>query len=264
MEKWKLGIIGLLLVALVGYGVWQPNPRGNAATSNATGSASMGAAAGKSPEPNKAAVFIGQTWGGQNLPEWPNLGPWENTKQAVTVASLKGKPSLVEFFRINCSHCQEAAPFMEMLYQRYRPRGLNMVAVQSPGLYKDPQNEETQWPSVQNWIKAAGLTYPVAMDANSAYFQQTIKGTFYPTVMIANADGKIIEAHTGHDIEKAISLAVELEKLLPGAGTPKARAQNLAKFLRPLIYSSNGGAPVNSAIEKSFADDLEQRLKGKV
>ena len=264
MEKWKLGIIGLLLLALVGYGVSQQNPQGNAATSDATVPASIGTAAGKPPEENKAAVFIGQTLGNPQLPEWSNLGPWQNTKKPIALGSLKGKPSLIEFFRINCSHCQEAAPFMEMLYQRYQPRGLNMVAVQTPGLYKDPQNEETQWPKVQDWIRAAGLTYPVAMDKNSAYFQGTIKGTFYPTVMITDAKGRVIEAHTGHDIEKAISLAVELEKLLPGVGTPKERAQDLAKFLRPLIYSSNGGAPMNSAIEKSFADDLEQRLKGKV
>ena len=125
---------------------------------------------------NKAAKFIGQALGSGALPEWPKIGPWENTKQAVTVESLKKGPALVEFFRINCNHCQEAAPFLEALYQRYQPRGLKMAAVQSPGLYKDKTNEETMWPRVQSWIQAARITYPVAMDKDSDYFQGTIKG----------------------------------------------------------------------------------------
>ena len=262
MEKWKLGVIGLLLLGLVGYGVsQQQKPSENAATPGVAASNATGNTAQNAPEENKAAGFIGQNLGGDKLPAWSNLGPWQNTKTAISIGSLKGKPALVEFFRINCSHCQEAAPFMEMLYQRYQPRGLKMVAVQTPGNYKDPTNEETQWPKVQDWVKAAGITYPVAMDKNSAYFQGVIKGTFYPTVLVANANGKVVSAHTGHDTEKAIALAVELEKLLPGAGTTRQRAQDLAKFLRPIMY---GNAPVSAEINKAFVDDLEQRLKGTV
>ena len=258
MEKWKLVVIALLLLGLVGYGVSQQQSPQSAATPTGTNAPSGSGAAVKE---NKVADFVGQKLASAKLPEWPNLGPWDNTKQAIPLGSLKGKPTLIEFFRINCSHCQDAAPFMEMLYKRYHPRGLNMVAVQSPGNYKDPTNEETQWPKVQDWIKAGGLTYPVAMDKDSAYFQGTIKGTTYPTVMVANADGTIVGAHTGHDVEKGIDLAVELEKLLPGAGTPRQRAQDLAKFLRPFMY---GNMPVSEALEKSFVDDLEKRLQGKV
>ena len=261
MEKWKLGVIGLLLLGLVGYGVSQQS-QNDAPTSAENSPADANVATAQTPPAeNKAAGFIGQNLGGDKLPAWSNLGPWGNAKSAISIDSLKGKPALVEFFRINCSHCQEAAPFLEMLYKRYQPRGLKMVAVQTPGNYKDPTNEETQWTKVQDWIKAAGVTYPVAMDKNSAYFQGIIKGTYYPTTMIANANGKIVDAHTGHDTAKAVNLAVELEKLLPGAGTPRQRAQDLAKFLRPMMY---GNAPVSAAIEKSLVDDLEQRLKGKI
>ena len=262
MEKWKLGIIGLLLLGLVGYGVSQQKSAGDAPTFAGNSLVdSTGNTAQTPPAENKVAGFIGQNLGGDKLPAWSNLGPWDNTKSAIAIDSLKGKPALVEFFRINCSHCQEAAPFLEMLYKRYQPRGLKMVAVQTPGDYKDPENEETQWPKVQAWVKAAGITYPVAMDKNSAYFQGKLKGTTYPTTMITDANGKVVEAHTGYDTAKAVNLAVELEKLLPGAGTPRQRAQDLAKFLRPIMY---GNAPVSAAIEKSLVDDLEQRLKGKV
>ena len=262
MEKWKLGVIGALLLGLAGYGVFQQQqPAREDAIAQTLASTNTDGTARPTPPANKAAGFVGQDLGGEELPEWSQLGPWDNTKQAVTLGSLKGQPAMVEFFRINCPHCQDAAPFMEALYQRYQPRGLRMAAVQSPGDYKDKTNQETMWPSVKNWVKVAGITYPVAMDKDSQYFQHTINGTNYPTTMISDANGKVVYAQTGHDTGKAISLAVELEKLYPGAGTPKARAQSLAKFMRPFIF---GDKPADSNLDQSLTDDMEQRLMGKV
>ena len=259
MEKWKIGVIAVLLLGLVGYGVIQQQPAKSVdVNADANAATPDGTAA---PEANKAAEFIGQELGGAKIPAWPKVGPWENTKRPVTLDSLKGKPALIEFFRIKCSHCQEAAPFLEVLYKRYQPRGLKMVAIQSPGDYKDVTNEETQWPKVQDFIKAGGLTYPVGMDKDSDYFQKVLKGQYYPTTMIADKNGKVVYAQTGHDTEKAIKLAVELEKQLPGKGTLKERAADLAKFLSPFMY---GGQKMDSALFKSLADDLEQRLLGKV
>ncbi len=263
MEKWKLGVIGLLLLGLIGYGVTQQKSEAtvNSPLPGANSASASNAGDGSAKTENKAAKFIGQTLGSDQFSEWSELGPWQNSSQAVTLNSLKGQPALIEFFRIGCSHCQEAAPFMEALYQRYQPRGLKMVAVQSPGDYKDPTNDETQWPKVQAWITAAGLTYPIAMDKDSAYFQGTLKGTYYPTILVSDASGKIVHGQTGHDAEKTMKLAVELEKLYPGPGAPKARAQSLMKFLLPFLYNNTTSDP---AMEKALADDLEQRLTGKV
>ncbi len=265
MEKWKIGIIAVLLLGLVGYGISQQQPKESVAdlTANSATGATDNLAVGtqKPPSENKAAMFLGQKLGGDKIPVWTKVGPWENAKQPVALDSLTGGPALVEFFRIKCSHCQEAAPFLEALYQRYQPRGLKMAAVQSPGDYKDATNEETQWPKVQDFVKAGGLTYPVGMDKDSQYFQQTLDGQFYPTTMITDKTGVVVYAQTGHDTAKSINLAVELEKQLPGKGTPKERAADLAKFLRPFVFGN--GAP-NAAMFKSLTDDLEQRLMGKV
>lgn len=264
MEKWKIGVIAVLLLGLVGYGVSQQQSTktedlipGTPPSLNAT------LAPGETPvaSPNKAAVFIGQELGGAKIPAWTKIGPWENAKQPVTLNSIKGKPVLLEFFRINCSHCQDAAPYLEALYKRYQPRGLKMAAIQSPGDYKDATNDETQWPKVQAFVKAGGLTYPIGMDKDSDYFQKTLKGDYYPTTMIADPSGKVVYAQTGHDAQKAITLAVELEKQLPGKGTPKERAADLAKFLRPFVF---GNGKVDDALFKSLTDDVEQRLMGKV
>ena len=260
MDKWKLGVIALLFLGLVGYGYSASQQKSENPTVeellNSNAALPDANSATGATEENKAAAYIGQELGGAKLPEWSKLGPWANTKTPLALKSLKGKPAMIEFFRIDCSHCQEAAPFMEALYQRYQPRGLKMVAVQAP-----VTNEEKTWPKVQEWVKAGGLTYPVAMDKGSQYFQHTIGGNYYPTTMITDANGKVTYAQTGHDTAKSITLAVELEKAYPGAGTPKQRAQSLMKFLRPFVFGP--GTP-NAKLEQSLTDDLEQRLLGKV
>lgn len=252
MEPWKIGVIAALVLGLGGYGLLSQSQE-NAAPLPTAGQSQT------APEDNKAAHFIGQTLGDQ-IPAWKQqVGPWQNTKAPVAVGTLKGKPALVEFFRINCSHCQDAAPLMEALYKRYQPRGLKMAAIQSPGNFKDPENEETKWSNVQGWAKQRNLTYPIGFDKNSQYFQGTLKGNYYPTTMITDANGKVVYAQTGHDDKKAIRLALELEKQFPGQGDFAARGRDLAKFLAPFL-----GITGNQALIKALSDDLTQRLEGKV
>lgn len=256
MEPWKIGVIAALVIGLGGYGLLQQKQAATPPLPPAN--STMGNVSTPTKDDNKAAVFIGQSLGGE-IPNWKNITPWTNTKTPLTPATLKGKPALVEFFRVNCSHCQDAAPFLEQLYKRYQPRGLQMVAIQSPGDFKDPENPETQWPVVQDFIKSKGLTYPVGFDKDSQYFQKTLKGTFYPTTMIADPTGEVVYAQTGHDEKKAIRLAVELEKLLPGKGDFAARGKELANFLKPFLPGLS-----NPAMLDALGKDLADRLSGKV
>lgn len=257
MEPWKIGVILALVVGLGGYGLLQQKQD----TAEPLPVVSAGQTPAPAAEDNKAARFIGQTLGNSDIPSWKGrVGPWQNTKAPIKVADLKGKPALVEFFRINCSHCQEAAPFLEALYRRYQPRGLKMAAIQSPADRKGTSgSEETNWTTVQGWIKERGLTYPIGFDKNSEYFQGTIEGTYYPTTMVTDANGKVVYAQTGHDDAKAIKLAVELEKQFPGPGTAAERGQELAKFVAPFL-----SAPLNPKLLQALSDDLAQRLEGKV
>ncbi len=253
METWKIGVILALVLGLGGYGLLQQKQE-NAPPLPVTGQTAT-------PVTNAVSHLVGQSIGGPKIPAWQTqISPWANTKTPVTVASLKGKPALVEFFRINCSHCQQAAPFLEALYKRYQPRGLQMAAIQSPGNYKDATNDETKWPKVQGWAKARALTYPIGFDAGSKYFQGTLKGDTYPTMMVTDANGKVVYAETGHDDKKAVDLAIELEKQFPGTGDFAARGRDLARFLAPFV----GGGISDPALLKAFSDDLAQRLEGKV
>jgi thiol-disulfide isomerase/thioredoxin len=248
MEKWKIAVIAALLLSLVGFGAYQQNQQNQPPT----------------PGPTPSQTPVPSPYLGKVLPAW-NFSTW-NTQKPVSLSSLKGKTTLLEIFRIECSHCRDAAPFMVALDKRYGPRGLKMIGIQSPGQTKDPQNPENHWKTVQSWLKEREVKYPVAFDDESRYFQGTLQKLFlnndpskllYPTLMLIGPDGKIEMAQTGHDTAKAIALAVELEKRFPTGKDLAKNAADLAKWLIGRLPELQTG----ESMSKALADDIAQRLK---
>jgi peroxiredoxin len=253
MEKWKIAVIAALLLSLVGFGIYQQNEAERPPQTQGTPAGT--------PKPSS---FIGQP-----LPAW-NFKTWNG--KPVSFESLRGKVSLVEIFRIECPHCQDAAPFMVALQKRYGARGLNIVAIQSPGDFKNAENPENSWKNVQAWIKENGINYPVAMDEQSKYFQGTIKEKIfkgdesqllYPTTVLMDKTGKVIEAHTGYQptqgesVEKIKEMLVRLEQLFPGPKSPVENAKDLVKWMGNFFPDFRVEGPLTKAI----ADDIAQQLK---
>ena len=231
MEKWKIGVIALLICALAGYGISQQKSE-----------------AVVPPPPPTVSPWIGKT-----LPAWPKITQWVNTPAPVALEKLRGNVVLVEVFRTECGHCQDAAPILVAMNQRYGPRGLKMVSIQSPGDFKDPQNPESNWKSVQKWMKERRFSWPAGFDGKSDWFQGTVKGTNYPTMFVLDKNGKVVFYQTGHTPEKAIDLALEIEKQLVGTKLNAAQIQNLTNWLAQLLYGND------AAMKKALASELAGR-----
>jgi len=90
---------------------------------------------------------------------------WLNTPgdRPVTLASLRHKVVLVDFWTYSCVNCQRALPHVEAWYARYRADGLVVVGVHTP---------EFAFEHVTSNVKAAasslGVRYPIAIDNNYA------------------------------------------------------------------------------------------------
>lgn len=224
MEPWKLAVIAALVVGTVGFGIVSNGGNANPLLPTPT----------PAPAPPLGPPSIFKKYMGTTLPTYPGIKQWANTPGPVNIASLKGKPVLLEVFRIECSHCQEAAPFLVALHKRYAPRGVAFVGVQSPGDLTDPGNPENNWANVQSWIKSQGYTWPVGFDANSAWFQGKFgKGVSYPSLFLLDKNGNTVFIQSGHDSNKALQLAAELEHIAPTQGNTTAQAKSLAQFLAP-------------------------------
>lgn len=235
MEKWKIGVIALLLCALAGYGISQQK------TENPIG------------PPQPVATPAPSKWTGKPLPAWPKITQWINTPAPVKLENWRGNVVFVEIFRTECPHCQDAAPFLVALNQRYKSRGLKMVSIQAPSKSDDPQNPEANWNAVQNWMKTRNFSWPSGFDENSQWFQKTLKGTHYPTMLVLDKNGNVIFDQTGHTTEKAVDLSLEIEKRLAGGKPSAAQIQNLADWLAKMIY---GG---DLAMKKALVEELSRR-----
>jgi len=90
---------------------------------------------------------------------------WLNTAggRPVTLASLRHKVVLVDFWTYSCINCQRSLPHVEAWYSRYRKDGLEVIGVHTP---------EFAFEHVVSNVKAAaaqfGVHYPIAIDNNYA------------------------------------------------------------------------------------------------
>jgi thiol-disulfide isomerase/thioredoxin len=239
MEPWKIGVIAALFVGIIGYGAYQQNMENG----------------GGSPTPVPTGTPTPSPLIGKTPPAWniPAPSDWVNTKAPITLPLLKGHVSVVEIFRTECPHCQDAAPTMEMLSKYYGAKGVKFVGLQSPGQYNDPSNPENNWKTVQQWLKEKGVQYPIGFDRGSTYFQGTFPGSkdskLYPTMFILTPDGRISFFQTGFDAQKAMNLVAGIEKQIPGDDLDK-RLKAIAQKLAKTPDFATTGAAVDQIVEE--------------
>ena len=138
---------------------------------------------------------------------------WTNTPAPIWLGGLRGNVTVIEFFRINCSHCQDAAPSRRALHNKYGKRGLKMVGFQSPGDFSNPGNAENDWRKVKLKIKDWGLTYPIAFDKDRAFFDKN-ELKFYPTVVVLDKKGIVRFQQTGYTPAKVKALDAFVGQML--------------------------------------------------
>ena len=82
---------------------------------------------------------------------------------SLTLAGYRGRVVLLNFWATWCVPCREEMPAMERLSQRFRDRGLVVLAisVDAPGS-----------PAVVPFAKELGLTYPIGLDPKMALARQ--------------------------------------------------------------------------------------------
>jgi thiol-disulfide isomerase/thioredoxin len=200
MEKWKIGVIIVLLAGVVGFGMFQSRaPEPVEPEVQSTPSTGLPAATGQQPI----------AW---DIPK----ALWANTAQPIKLDDLKGHVTVLEFWRSECSHCREAVPFMNQLHQRYKDKGVKIVTFQSPGQLTS-DNPENSWETVKSFIKANQISYPVAFDTERKLKDQYTKKfgvDLYPFALVLDKKGVIRFAKTGFDTDKARQIVSMVETLL--------------------------------------------------
>jgi thiol-disulfide isomerase/thioredoxin len=117
-------------------------------------------------------------------------GDWFNSKP-LTLAGLRGKVVLVDFWTYSCINCLRTLPHLESWYSTYRRDGLVIVGVHTPEFAFEhvPSN-------VGAAVKRLGIRYPVVQD--NAYGTWTnYSNQYWPAHYLIDRLGRIRDYHFG-------------------------------------------------------------------
>ena len=145
------------------------------------------------------ACQMAALYGGSGLekcgpaPAFSGIQQWLNTPggQPVSLASLKGKVVLVDFWAYSCINCQRELPHVEAWDKAYASDGLEVVGVHTPEYAFEhvPSN-------VAAGVRRLGLTFPVALD-NSYGTWNAYDNQSWPASYLIDASGQIRHVSIG-------------------------------------------------------------------
>ncbi len=127
---------------------------------------------------------------GPKAPEIKAGGEWFNS-DPLTLAALKGKVVIIDFWTYSCINCQRTLPYLRSWNEKYKDKGLVIIGVHAPEFEfeKDAKN-------VAQALKDFKITYPVVQD-NSFTNWRAYNNQYWPAKYFIDKDGLIRYTHFG-------------------------------------------------------------------
>ena len=127
---------------------------------------------------------------GTPAPELAGIDHWLNS-EPLTLASLRGKVVLVDFWTYSCINCIRTLPYVEGWYQKYEADGFVVIGVHTPEFAFEHDTG-----NVQAAIQRFGITYPVAQDNEYATWN-AYSNIYWPADYLIDASGNLRDVHYG-------------------------------------------------------------------
>ena len=173
-------------------------------------------------------------------PEFVGIDAWLNT-DPLSIAGLRGKVVLVDFWTYSCINCIRSLPYVEKWYQTYHSQGLEIIGINTPefAFEHNPAN-------VQAAVIRDGIHYPVALDNNDDTWN-AFQNDSWPADYLIDRDGNIRYVSLGEG----------------EYGTTEKAIQELLGVKRPLITpTSNVPVTQNQSPETYFGTNRQQDYSG--
>jgi peroxiredoxin len=124
-------------------------------------------------------------------------------KTTIKRADYAGKVLFLNFWATWCPPCREEMPAMQRLYQRYRDRGLVVVAVAV----------DTNTSGIQEFVRQQGFSFPVGQDADGEVAER-YRVLRLPSTFLVDRNGNMVALAMGpREWDTTLSHAV-IESLL--------------------------------------------------
>ncbi len=135
-------------------------------------------------------------------PEFASAGPWLNS-QPLTMAELKGKVVLIDFWTYSCINCIRTLPYIQGYWEKFKDSPFVLVGVHTPEFVFEQKTE-----NVEDAIARHGLTYPVVQD-NDFGTWRAFSNRYWPAKYLIDADGYVRYTHFGEGAYEETDLAIQ-------------------------------------------------------
>ena len=176
-------------------------------------------------------------------PDFVDTQRWFNSAP-LSLARLKGRVVLVDFWTYTCINCLRTLPYLEAWDRRYRAQGLTIVGVHAPefGFEHDAGN-------VASAIATNHIKYPVVQD-NSLSTWNAWGNQYWPAEYLIDAHGQVRHTHFGEGEYGQTESAIRA--LLAERGTAVAAARARPRGITPVSTRATPETYVGAARAQGF------------
>ena len=147
-----------------------------------------------------AAMGLAQT--GAPVPDFADVESWLNTAGPLSLAALRGKVVLVDFWTYSCINCRRTVPYLNRWQAEYGAQGLQVVGIHSPEF-----GFEHRQRNVADSVAEFGIRFPVGQD-NGFRTWRAWGNRAWPSFYLLDREGRIVLVREGedhaHELEGAI------------------------------------------------------------
>jgi len=185
-----------------------------------------------------------------SAPDFTGITHWLNSPP-LTIADLKGKVVLIDFWTYSCINCIRTLPYVTRWYDTYKDLGFVVVGVHTPefSFEKDTNN-------VAEAIKNFGIHYPVAQDNNYATWN-AYNNQYWPAEYLIDQNGNIVHVHFGEGEYDVTENAVRQLLGLTALSTTTSADSQLSDIQSPEMYFGTNRlqnlAPGQNSSSKNFS-----------
>jgi thiol-disulfide isomerase/thioredoxin/sugar lactone lactonase YvrE len=126
-------------------------------------------------------------------PEFPTGLDWLNVDRPLSLAELRGKVVLLDFWTYGCINCIHIIPDLKRLEAEYADE---LVVI---GVHSAKFENEGDTDNIRNIIARYDIEHPVVNDKDFAVWQQW-GARAWPTLVLIDPNGDIVGGHSGEGI----------------------------------------------------------------
>jgi DNA-binding beta-propeller fold protein YncE len=199
---------------------------------------------------------------GPARPKAPELDggiAWLNTEAPISLADLRGRVVVLDFWTLCCINCIHTLPDLARLEAKY-PGVLVVIGVHTP---KFPNEKKTA--SIRKAIERYEVKHPVINDANTVIWRR-YGADSWPTLVVIDPEGRLVARDSGEGLYEGLDRVVgklvkdyRAKKMLKEDLLPFQKARRQAEARRPLYFP--GKVLADAAGKRLFiADSTHHRI----